>query len=223
VQAVEVEISPAALPDYRLLARRPAAFLAWAGVGCVGTYVDKIHERLGVVAYPDPTWIGERLPVSPVYVAATLGFFTLYTGLVGHRAQPQGLFGGARLRPLDFAYAHVSWIVAYCVSGVLGSPRWAEGVAPWACAVLLAAWAAPALWSARKTRLPLFAAAMAVMGVSFEWAATARALFTYPVCPSRACQGATVPLVWLPLLYVHAALYVHRMLGGRHALSDFGR
>jgi hypothetical protein len=29
--------------------------------------------------------------------------------------------------------------------------------------------------------------------------------------------------VWLPLLYVHAALYVHRMLGGRHAFTGFGR
>src|SRR5689334_429498 len=87
----------------RLRSRRPAAFLSWMALGALGTYVDKIHEHFGVVAYPNAEWIGNRLPVSPAYVIAGLGFFFLYTAVVGHRGAVQGVFGGPPLRAVDIA------------------------------------------------------------------------------------------------------------------------
>ncbi len=198
--------------------RRPAAFVAWLAVGCIGTWIDKIHEHLGVVAYPDKEWIGEQLPVSPIYLGATVGFFLLYTWVVGHRGRAQGLFGGRPLSFADLVFAHGSWIFAYCVTGYLGAPERTHGVLPWVCAAVLAVWAAPDLWAARRTWLPLYAFLLACLGVGFEWTATRHGAFVYPICPSAPCLGASVPVVWLSMLYVHAALYVHRMLGGRYFL-----
>jgi hypothetical protein len=183
----------------------------------VGTYVDQIHEAFGVVAYPNPDWIGEKLPVSPAYLAATTGFFTLYTLVVGHqRSAPQGWLGGEPVRVTDIAYALICWLVVYTLSGALGAPAAAHTLWPWIGGAALAVTALPPLWQQRGSRLPLFALLVVVTGTGFEWAATSRALFAYPVCPSPACGGATVPLAWLPMLYLHAALFMHRLLGGAH-------
>lgn len=40
-----------------------------------------------------------------------------------------------------------------------------------------------------------------------------------PGVTSEACLGTTVPAAWLVPLYVHAALFIHRLLGGRHWLK----
>src|SRR6266513_2769909 len=80
--------------ERRVYRRRPAAYLAWLVFGGLGTYVDKIHEHLGVVAYPNKEWVGESLPVSPVYLCASVLLFLVYTVVVGHRSRQQGLFGG---------------------------------------------------------------------------------------------------------------------------------
>jgi hypothetical protein len=201
----------------RLGSRRPLSFLSWLLLGGAGTYVDKIHEHFGVVAYPNHDWVGERLPVSPAYLMATLGFFILYTAVVGHRGRNQGIFGGPPLRAVDLGYALSCWVAAYVVSGWFGAAR--SGALPFIGALFLAAWAAPTLWRARRTQLPVFALLVVAMGVGFEWTATLQGAFAYPVCPSTACAGTTVPIVWLSWLYVHAAIFVHRMLGGRHLLS----
>ena len=202
--------------DRRVDRRRPAAYFAWLLVGALGSYVDKIHEHFGVVAYRNQEWVGNRFPVSPIYLGATVGFFLLYTLVVGHRGRSQGFFGGKPISLRDLAFAHGSWISAYVISGYLGSPSHTHGVLPWASAILLGLWALPDLWAARRTWMPLYALALALLGVAFEWTATHQGGFAYPVCPSPACLGATVPVVWLGLLYVHAALYVHRMLGGKY-------
>lgn len=202
-----------AVADRRVHRRRPAAYVAWLVLGGIGTHVDKIHEHFGVVAYPNPSWIGERLPVSPVYLAAAVGFFVLYTVVVGHRGRAQGLFGGRPLSAKDFLFAFCSWIAAYTLTGWLGS---LGGIWPFVAAGILMVWAAPDLWAARRTWMPLFAALVATLGVGFEWTATAGGAFAYPVCPAPECLGTTVPALWLLALYVHAALYVHRMLGGRY-------
>jgi hypothetical protein len=222
--AVTAAISEAPLErapphDRRLRGRRPAAYLSWIVLGGVGTYVDKIHEAAGVVAYPNRGWIGERFFVSPVYVAAGLLMFAAYTVMVGHpRAARQGLLGGRPLALLDVASALCFWMVAYQVSAILGAPERLGTAWPFVLAGGLFAWALPPLWRGRRSGLPLYALVVAVAGTGFEWAATSRGGFSYPVCPSDACLGATVPLLWLPLLYVHAALFVHRMMGGTRAV-----
>src|SRR5438045_985287 len=83
-----------------------------------------------------------------------------------------------------------------------GAPEVTRTAWPYALAGGLLAWAVPPLWRARRSPLPLYAALVMVLGTGFEWLSTSRGGFSYPVCPSRACLGATVPLVWLPLLYV---------------------
>src|SRR5687767_6254184 len=99
---VEASLERAPPPDRRLLGRRPAAYLSWIVLGGIGTYVDKIHEAAGVVAYPNRGWIGERFFVSPVYVGAGLMMFCFYTLIVGHpRAGKQGLYGGRPLALVD--------------------------------------------------------------------------------------------------------------------------
>ncbi|MGQ0508527.1 MAG: hypothetical protein ACT4TC_24780 [Myxococcaceae bacterium] len=213
----------AAPADRGIHRRRPAAWLMWMVLGGVGTYVDKIHEYLGVVAYQNPEWIGDALPVSPVYLFATVGFFTGYTLVVGHRGRAQGLFGGRPLSLLDIVFAHASWISVYSVSGYLGAPERAHGSWPWIAAAFLGVSALPDLWQARRTWLPLFAVLLGIFGTGFEWTATSYGGFAYPVCPAAACLGTTVPAAWLFVLYIHAALYVHRMLGGRHAFSQWTR
>lgn len=212
------EHPPLHVSDRRVHARRPAAFLAWAIAGGVATHVDKIHEAVGVVAYPDPEWIGEVLPVSPAYVFGSIVFFIAYTVIVGHRGRSQGVFGGRPITLLEFGLAVASWIVAYTISGVLGASASVRPELPWVGALILLLWALPDLWAARRTRLPLYAAFVAVLGVGFEAAATTTGGFVYPVCPGPECLGTTVPAAWLGLLYVHAALFVHRMMGGRHYL-----
>jgi hypothetical protein len=188
--------------------------------GAVGTYIDGIHEAFGVVAYPNPEWLGEKLPVSPAYLAATTGFFALYTLIVGHRPDsPQGYLGGEPVRVKDIVYALSSWLAIYVACGFLGAPARSNTFWPWVLGLGLLLAAAPTLWRERHTRFPYFALAVAVLGVSFEWSATAHGLFTYPICPSRACLDATVPLVWLPFLYVNAAVFMHRLLGGTHRFN----
>jgi len=213
-----IALSPTPASDRRPHKRRPRAFLAWLAIGSGGTYVDLIHEHLGVVAYPNADWVGEALPVSPAYLAASVGFFLLYTLVVGHRGRAQGLFGGRPIDALDFALAMGSWLFAYTLTGTLGAPP-SEGAGPWVAAAVLWAWAAPDLWAARRTWLFIFVLLVASMGVAFEWTATATGAFVYPVCPSTACLGTTVPALWLFPLYVHAALCIHRLLGGRYWLT----
>lgn len=218
--AAAVAVLPAELAaDRRPHSRRPLAFAAWLFMGGVGTYIDKIHEWLGVVAYPNKDWVGEQLPVSPAYLSATIGFFLLYTLVVGHRGRSQGLFGGKPISWADFALSMGSWIAAYTVTGILGAPGNSTGWTPWLAMALLWAWAAPDLWSARRTWLFVFVLLVAALGVGFEWTATSNGAFSYPVCPSEACLGTTVPALWLAPLYVHAALFIHRLLGGRHWLK----
>ena len=67
--------------------------------------------------------------------------------------------------------------------------------------------------------LPAVAGFCAVLGVTFEWSATSQGMFVYPVCPAPICMGTTVPLGWLFILYLHAGIFVHRLLGGRHIFS----
>jgi hypothetical protein len=206
-----------AVRDRRLGNRHARAYLTWLFWGSVGTYVDSIHEAFGVVAYPNPDWIGEKLPVSPAYLAATTGFFALYTLVVGHRpGAPQGWLGGEPVRVKDIAYALVCWLLVYSLSGALGAPALSHTVWPFASGAVLALTALPALWQQRRSLLPVFALLVVVIGTGFEWLATSHGLFAYPVCPSPECGPATVPLAWLPLLYVHAALFMHRLLGGAH-------
>lgn len=215
----EARLERAPPHDRRLLGRRPAAYLSWIVLGGIGTYADKIHEAAGVVAYPNRGWIGERFFVSPVYVAAGLLMFAAYTLTVGHpRAGRQGLFGGRPLAMLDVVSAACLWLVAYQVSAVLGAPELGGTAGPFVLAGGLFAWALPPLWRGRRSGLPFYALLVAAAGSGFEWAATVEGGFHYPVCPSDACLGATVPLLWLPLLYVHAALFVHRMMGGTRAV-----
>lgn len=213
----EEEVAPAS-PDRNLLGRRKRAYLCWLALGGIGTYVDKIHEAAGVVAYPAADWVGERFFVSPVYVGAGLLMFSVYTLVVGHHRGRQGLFGGRQLGAIDVAGALGLWMIAYQVSAVMGAPELTQTAWPYALAGGLVAWAVPPLWRGRRTRLPLYAVLVAIAGTSFEWFATSRGGFEYPVCPSDACLGATVPLVWLPALYLHAALFVHRMMGGTRAV-----
>jgi len=214
-----LELEPPFLDrDRRPWGRHWRAWLSWVVLGGAGTYVDKIHEVAGVVAYPNAGWVGERWFVSPVYVGAGIGMFALYTLVLGHPRGRQGVFGGRPLRPIDFFAALAFWMAAYQVSALLGAPEVTATAWPYALAGGLLAWAVPPLWRGRRTGLPLYALLVAVLGTGFEWLSTSRGGFTYPVCPSRACLGATVPLVWLPLLYVHAALFVHRMLGGTRAV-----
>ncbi len=53
-----------------------------------------------------------------------------------------------------------------------------------------------------------------VLGVGFESVAVMRGGFGHTTCPSLACLGqlANVPVVWLPFLYLHVALLVHKLL-----------
>ncbi|HVE86212.1 MAG TPA: hypothetical protein VND93_25320 [Myxococcales bacterium] len=209
--------APSPALDRSLRTRRRLAYLSWVVVGGIGTYVDKIHEAAGVVAYPNARWVGERFFVSPVYVGAGLGMFVLYTLVVGHHRGRQGVLGGRPLRVIDFAAALGFWMAAYQGSALLGAPERTRTAWPYALAGGLVAWAIPPLWRGRRSALPMYAALVAVLGTGFEWMATRSGGFAYPVCPSHACLGATVPLVWLPALYLHAALFVHRMMGGTRA------
>jgi len=45
--------SPASALDRSLRGRHWRAWLSWVVLGGTGTYVDKIHEGAGVVAYPN--------------------------------------------------------------------------------------------------------------------------------------------------------------------------
>jgi hypothetical protein len=194
--------------------RRLAAYLAWGSLGALGGFLDKIHERLGVVTYLNKEWIGERLPISPMYVAAGLAGFFFYTLFVGHRGRQQGLLGGRPLELRDSLYASGAWLSAYALSGLLASNH-----LPWLASGALVSTALPGLWSTRRTWLLPYALFVGLCGVSAEWLATASGGYAYPSCPSAVCAGTTVPVAWLGPLYLHAALLVHRLLGGRHWFS----
>src|SRR5262249_7248577 len=151
--AVEMDVVPAvalegaldasspAPPDRSLTGRRLRAYLSWLLLGGVGTYVDKIHEAAGVVAYPNTGWVGERFFVSPVYVGAAMGMLALYAVVVGDRRGRQGWLGGRPLSPVDFMGAVGLGVVAYQVSALLGAPERTHGVWPYALGGGLLAWA----------------------------------------------------------------------------------
>ena len=204
-------LSPADRGPHR---RRVVAYLAWIGLGVFASFLDKIHEHFGVVTYPNKTWIGEQLPVSPMYVAGATGFFCFYTLIVGHRGRAQGVLGGRPLEPRDMLYAMTAWLSVYVMSGYLASVE-----LPWVACALLTATAIPGLWATRRTWFLPYALFLATCGVTAEWIATAYGGYRYPACPGASCLGATVPIIWLGPLYLHAALMVHRLLGGRHFFS----
>ena len=197
-----------------LRAPRARTWIAWAIMGGIGTWADKIHQLGQVSAYPNAEWIGERVPVSPVYVAAGVGFFALYAVVVGLRKGTPALWGGASRTVLEVLKTCAGLLAAYTVTAVAAGLRHRYDIGPFFAAAVLALWAAPSYWKLRKTRVPLYGALVMILGTSFEWIATSHGAFVYPVCPATPCLGATVPLVWLPLLYAHVGLFFHRLAGG---------
>jgi hypothetical protein len=193
---------------------RAVTWLAWAIVGGASTYADKIHQLAGVSAYPNSDWVGERLPVSPAYVASGIGFFALYALVVGLRKGSSALFGGAHRSPAQVAAVVAQLLLVYAVSAIGGAYQGGKGVGPFLVAVVLAGWAVPALWRLRRTAIPAYAGLVIAFGCGFEWLATSHQAFVYPVCPATACFGTTIPILWLPWVYAHVALLFHRMAGG---------
>jgi hypothetical protein len=209
---------PAALAQERSLrGPRVSTWIAWATLGAFGTYADRIHQWSGVSAYPNSQWVGELLPISPVYVGAGVGFFALYIAIVGLRRGSDALFGGADRSPAEVFYAVAALLAAYAVTALGGGAGRGDGWSPFIAAGVLAGWAAPSFWRLRRTRVPLYAAAVVALGVGFEWMVTLHGGFMYPVCPAAACLGTSVPMLWLPLLYAHVALFFHRLAGGPHS------
>ena len=151
-----------------------------------------------------------------MYLGGAVGLFILYTLVIGHGDGAQGLFGGRPLKALELVAAKISWIGIYIFAGFLGAPSHTQSWLPFVGGVLLFVLALPDLWAERHTRLPLYAVLVVIIGVGAEWFATSHNAYVYPVCSSAVCLGSTVPLVWLAPLYLHAALLVHRLLGGRH-------
>lgn len=193
-------------------------WVAWAIVGALGTYADKIHQTAGVSAYPNSDWIGELLPISPVYVFAGVGFFALYVAVVGLRRGHDALFGGAERSPGEFIYAMAAALAGYAVTALCGGAGQTNGWAPFVGTGVLALWAAPSYWRLRHTRVPLYGALVVLFGCGFEWLATQGGGFQYPACPSTECLGTPVPMLWLPLLYAHVALFFHRLAGGPYSM-----
>jgi hypothetical protein len=194
------------------VALHPVHLGSWFVLGAVGTAFDKIHAVAGVTVYPDPQWIGERLPVSPAYVAAGVCSFILYVLMVGLPRGPRGPLGGRPIDPGRAAASLGAFLAAYALTSILSGKGREQGPLPWVCAAALLAWALPSLLRDRDPRFWAYALAVSVIGPSFEWAAVAGGGFAYGICPSTACAGAPVAIVWLPLLYLHYALLVRRLL-----------
>jgi hypothetical protein len=197
---------------------RLATWIAWGIIGAIGTWADHIHQWAGVSAYPNTGWVGELLPASPIYVAAGVGYFALYVVVVGLRHGSDALLGGGHRDAAEVAYAVTALLAGYAVTALAGGAGRGEGWGPFLGAAILALWAAPSYWRLRKTRVPIYAGWVILLGCGFEWLATALGGFSYPVCPATACLGTTVPMLWLPLLYAHVALFFHRLAGGPHSM-----
>jgi hypothetical protein len=194
------------------VALHPMHLFSWFALGAAGTAFDKIHSVAGVTVYPDPQWIGERLPISPAYVAAGVCSFILYVLMVGLPTGRRGVLGGRPISVWQVALAFWSFVAAYGLTSLLSGKGREQGPLPWVCAAALLAWALPSLWRDRDRRFWAYAVAVSIIGPSFEWIAVAQGGFAYGICPSTACAGAPVAIVWLPLLYLHYALLVRRLL-----------
>jgi hypothetical protein len=199
----------------RSTSRVALPWLCWAFLGALGTYADKIHELAGVSAYPNKGWIGELFWFSPVYTAAGLGFFALHRLMFAQGRPLLGLLGGGPRSFWEVLYCAGNLLLAYLATAVLSGRDHIEGHWPWVTALVLAGWALPLLLRERGARVWLYVMTVAVLGTTFEWIATSRGGFAYPICPGPACLGTSVPIVWLPLLYVHAALFFHRLASYR--------
>jgi len=213
-----VLVSSGLVAERSLKGPKLATWVTWALLGGVGTWADRIHQWAGVSAYPNSDWIGEILPVSPVYVFAGVGFFALYIVVVGLRKGSDALLGGADRSPAEVAYAITALLAAYAVTALAAGNGRGHGWGPFIGAAILGAWAAPSYWRLRWTRVPIYGALVIALGCSFEWVVTSQGGFVYPVCPNVSCLGTTVPMLWLPLLYAHVALFFHRLAGGPHSM-----
>ncbi len=185
--------------------------LLWTALGALATRLDDLHAAAGITTYPDADWIGRVLPFSPVYAGAGLAGFLLYVGLV--RPPRGGRLGGPPIPRRHAAASVLAFVAAYALTSLLGGAH-AHAALPFACAALLGGWAAPVV-RRQPPRVLAFLAVVSVAGPAFEWLAVRRGAFAYGVCPAPACLGTDVALVWLPLLYLHAGLLVHRLLSGR--------
>ena len=190
--------------------------LLWAAVGALATPLDELHQATGITVYPNPDWVGERLPLSPAYAAGGTLFYLSYAVLFRRElaAIPRrGMLGGRPLGALSTLAAFALFALAYAASA-LGGARGLEGTAwPFATGALLALAALSRLRRRASGKLLLFALAVAALGTGFEWVAVAGGGYAYGVCPAPSCLGAPVPLAWLPALYLHAALLVDDLLG----------
>ena len=200
-------------PDPRP-AWHPLFLVKWLLLGAIATQLDKLHEFAGVTVYPDPEWISCKLPFSPIYAAGGLAAYGAYALVVGFPAAPRGFLGGAQLTTAWVLRAVGEFTAAYALTAVLSGRALATTPGPFLCGAVLAIWAAPTIWRLRGTPFPLFAGLGVLIGVGFEWIAVARGAYGYGIASSPAFFGTPVPLAWLPCLYMHAAICVHRLLGG---------
>jgi hypothetical protein len=171
-------------------ARRVAAFFLLGAV--VGTLGDRIHTFWTVLTYPRPTAWGEAWWVVPEMGCAGVA-------MIAAHAQTRGALGeapgGASSRDVASAFA---WFAgAYLATGLFRAYPGALALA------LAAAFVARALSPGVRTSRAMWLHALgtALTGTLAEATLSATGAFSYVV----AGRVGNVP-VWLPGLYLHAAL-----------------
>jgi len=197
-------------------------FLLWALLGGCFTILDKFHMDNGITAYKD-RWIDKVYPLmdyfSPYYAIGGIGFFIFYVLIVGiPKSDKISFLGSSSCTPLRFLWNCVCFIFSYYLTAVLSSKGKENSMEPYLCAVILAAISLFNIYITKEyihswKGFLVYVVLVMTVGTLFE--ATMVLLetgFYYAICPSSACLGAPVPIVWLPLLYNHVALHVHNTL-----------
>lgn len=165
--------------------RFPAQVFVFVLGAVVGTLLDQIHVRAGVLAYTHPLLFGQAAWVPLVFGSG---------GLVLVNSHVLGMFGGdeGKPAPRSLAVPTLLFVGAYLLTGI------AADRPVLVLSVLAVAWATR-LALAPSHAIALAGLAFALGGPLFEAALSGTGAFTY-----RRPDALGVPC-WLPALYLHAA------------------
>lgn len=151
----------------------------------VGTLLDQIHVRWGVLSYAHPVFLGQAWWVWPQYGMATVLAYMAARPVVLH--QPS--LGRSALQ--DFLW----FGGAYFLTALLQA--WSAFV----LGLLLVTWGARVWRSTGRARIILYSLALACVGTGYEWVLTRAGAFSYNHPDIRGLP------IWLPGLYLQAGIF----------------
>jgi len=183
-------------------------------------------------------------PIYAFGAAIFYSFYVILVGNPRLKGSQRSITGGNPISLGKWIFLILRFCLAYLVTALLGGFGWQHSPVNFLCSIFLVALAFPDIWfifkhqheevsrsdvshssrpyfsnkrTSSRLMLFMFFLIVVITGVATEWMLVNTSFgFSYRACPSLSCLGTSVPMSWLPFLYMHCALFMGSALNERN-------